>query len=194
MIYECADMNPRVSTVTVLYLEPDLDVFGCPLTVAVIHLDSCQDFRRFAMVGQWLSWRWQVLGSGFAAYQPYDGQFIRGGSPRPVVLAGAADTQQDTVTHRRRGLVLGIDDLLPPLPALNLSPSAITISLHIKLDDLLVEPDDEGCVTFRTFGAVSGKDAGTSFQQEFLPSLDLAAMDLVPGSELGHRLLHLNRL
>ena len=67
------------------------------------------------------------------------------------------------------------------------------IPFHFQLADLLVEPGDEDRIGFLALFVVAAEDAGRSCQQGFLPRLDLARMDFVPGCQLGYSLSPLYR-
>ncbi len=67
------------------------------------------------------------------------------------------------------------------------------IPLHLELADLLVQPSHQGVLALRTDSldlllALTGpEDRSRASDQGLLPSLNLVGVNLVPGSQLGHR-------
>jgi len=86
----------------------------------------------------------------------------------------------------------------PPSPAAApgswSEPLRQEIPLNLQLANLLVEPGEKGLIALLALVVVPIEDAGRPFQQGLLPGLDLAGMDLVPGAQLDHSLLSLQRL
>ena len=66
--------------------------------------------------------------------------------------------------------------------------------LHLEMVDLLVQSGDQRRVALPTFVPVSVEDPGRSLKEDLLLSLGLTGMDLVPGGQLGQRILLLHRL
>ncbi len=55
------------------------------------------------------------------------------------------------------------------------------IPLHLQLADLLVQPGDQGGVVLGLLPLVLAEDADSAFGEGFLPSLNLAWVDFIPG-------------
>ena len=85
----------------------------------------------------------------------------------------------------------------PPSPAAGpdswTGPLRQEIPLHFQLSDLLVQPGDQSRVTLGPLFLTIAEDTGRSLQQGLLPGLDLTRVNLIPGGQLGHRLLSLHR-
>ena len=69
-----------------------------------------------------------------------------------------------------------------------------TSPLHLQLSDFLAQTGDQRGVATGLLLWPVAEHAGGSRGQDFLPGLNLAGVDLVPGRQLGHRLLPLHRL
>ena len=68
------------------------------------------------------------------------------------------------------------------------------IPLHLQLADLLVQAGDQGVVVPGLLLLAVAEDTGGALYLSLLPGLNLPDMDLVPGGQLGHRLLALQHL
>ena len=68
------------------------------------------------------------------------------------------------------------------------------IPLHLQLADLLVQPGDQGGIVPGLLLLAVAENPGGALRKSLLPSLNLTGMDLVPGGQLSHRLLALQRL
>ena len=113
---------------------------------------------------------------------PWDGSRYRSDSP-PAGRTGAL-----SATSGGPG---------PPSPAASTDswtgPLRQEIPFHLQLADLLLQPGDKGGVVLGLLFLAVAEDAGGSFGDGFLPSLNLAGMNFVPGGQLGHRLIALHR-
>ena len=89
--------------------------------------------------------------------------------------------------------MLPVHHLPPTAPNSWTGPLRQEIPLHLQLADLLVEAGDQGGVVPGFLVLAVAEDAGGALHKGFLPSLNLAGVDLVPGRQLGLRLLALDR-
>ena len=62
-------------------------------------------------------------------------------------------------------------------------------TIGVQLADLLVESGDEGIIRFLAFVLVPVEYTNDPFQQGLLPCLNLIGVYLVPGGQLGRRIL-----
>jgi len=62
-------------------------------------------------------------------------------------------------------------------------------TIGVQLADLLVEPGNEDIIRFLAFVLVPVEYTNDHFQQELLPCLNLTGVYLVPGGQLGRRIL-----
>ncbi len=104
-----------------------------------------------------------------------------------------ADAQQRTLPRYRQLRVFPVHHLPPP-PRIHGPDLRKEIPLYLQPADLLVRPGRQGRVILGFLVLAVAEDAGGSFDERLLPSLNLAGVDFVPGGQLCHRLLPLDRL